>query len=126
MNASVIEHGPVAQTPLQPRRLAQRALTLLVDTDVLIWHLRGYPQATRRLDSLPALKMSAVSYTKLLQGMRGSAGRPDNHAGATRRRHLAVDPCHQGHHPAGHGLDGSHGAQPRAADGRCTGGRNPA
>ena len=23
---------------------------ILVDTDVLIWHLRGYPQATRRLD----------------------------------------------------------------------------
>jgi hypothetical protein len=27
-------------------------LTVLVDTDVLIWHLRGYPQAARRLDSL--------------------------------------------------------------------------
>ena len=23
---------------------------MLVDTDVLIWHMRGYPQATRRLD----------------------------------------------------------------------------
>jgi hypothetical protein len=27
---------------------------MLVDTDVLIWHLRGYPQATRRLDQLSA------------------------------------------------------------------------
>lgn len=35
---------------------------MLVDTDVLIWHLRGYPQATRRLDLLPALTLSAVSY----------------------------------------------------------------
>lgn len=126
MNAIVIEHGPVAQTPLQPRRLAQRALTTLVDTDVLIWRLRGYSQAARRLDSLAALKMSALSYMELRQGMRSKTGRPDNHAGATRRRHLAVDPCHHGHHPASHGLDGSHGAQPRAADGRCTGGRNRA
>ena len=27
---------------------------MLVDTDVLIWHLRGYAQATRRLDQLDA------------------------------------------------------------------------
>ena len=26
---------------------------VLVDTDVLIWHLRGYAQATRRLDACP-------------------------------------------------------------------------
>lgn len=26
---------------------------MLVDTDVLIWHLRGYAQATLRLDQLP-------------------------------------------------------------------------
>lgn len=43
---------------------------MLVDTDVLIWHLRGYPQATHRLDLLPALTISAVSYLELLQGMR--------------------------------------------------------
>lgn len=43
---------------------------MLVDTDVLIWHLRGYPQATRRLDQLDALSLSAVSYLELLQGMR--------------------------------------------------------
>jgi len=39
---------------------------MLVDTDVLIWHLRGYPQATRRLDQLPSLTISAVSYLELL------------------------------------------------------------
>ena len=46
---------------------------MLVDTDVLIWHLRGYPQATRRLDQLPALTLSAVSYFEVLQGMRSKA-----------------------------------------------------
>lgn len=46
---------------------------MLVDTDVLIWHLRGYPQATRRLDALDMLRLSAVSYLELLQGMRSKA-----------------------------------------------------
>ena len=43
---------------------------MLVDTDVLIWHLRGYAQATRRLDQLDSLTLSAVSYMEVLQGMR--------------------------------------------------------
>jgi hypothetical protein len=43
---------------------------MLVDTDVLIWHLRGYPKATQRLDQLPKLTLSAVTYLELLQGMR--------------------------------------------------------
>jgi predicted nucleic acid-binding protein len=46
---------------------------VLVDTDVLIWHLRGYPNATRRLDELGALTLSAVSYLEVLQGMRNKA-----------------------------------------------------
>lgn len=46
---------------------------MLVDTDVLIWHLRGYPQATRRLDELGALTLSAVSYLEVLQGMRNKS-----------------------------------------------------
>ena len=45
-------------------------MTMLVDTDVLIWHLRGYPQAARRLDQLGAFAISAVTYLELLQGMR--------------------------------------------------------
>ncbi len=45
-------------------------MSILVDTDVLIWHLRGYPQATMRLDQLPALILSSVSYFEILQGMR--------------------------------------------------------
>ncbi len=46
---------------------------MLVDTDVLIWHLRGYPTATRRLDALGTLTLSAVSYLEVLQGMRKKA-----------------------------------------------------
>ena len=40
---------------------------VLVDTDVLIRHLRAYAQATRRLDELGALTLSAVSYLEVLQ-----------------------------------------------------------
>jgi predicted nucleic acid-binding protein len=43
---------------------------VLVDTDVLIWHLRGYRQATQRLDRLSELTLSVVSYLELIQGMR--------------------------------------------------------
>lgn len=43
---------------------------MLVDTDVLIWHLRGYPAAARRLDALPRLTVSAVTWCELVQGMR--------------------------------------------------------
>ena len=46
---------------------------VLVDTDVLIWHLRGYAQATRLLDQLGSLTLSAVSYLEVLQGMRNKA-----------------------------------------------------
>lgn len=46
---------------------------MLVDTDVLIWHLRGHPQAARRLDQLGPLTLSAVSYLEVLQGMRNKA-----------------------------------------------------
>ena len=46
---------------------------MLVDTDVLIWHLRGLPQATRRLDQLPNLTLSAITWLELLQGFRSKA-----------------------------------------------------
>jgi predicted nucleic acid-binding protein len=41
-----------------------------VDTDAMLRHLHGYPQATRRLDELSALTLSAVSDLAVLQGMR--------------------------------------------------------
>ncbi|MFM9970368.1 MAG: type II toxin-antitoxin system VapC family toxin [Burkholderiales bacterium] len=46
---------------------------MLVDTDVLIWHLRGLPRAAQRLDRLPKLIISAVTWMELLQGMRDRA-----------------------------------------------------
>lgn len=46
---------------------------MLVDSDVLIWHLRGLPRATQRIDQLPSLTISAVTWMELLQGMRSRA-----------------------------------------------------
>ncbi|MEY2876572.1 MAG: hypothetical protein RLZZ373_3943 [Pseudomonadota bacterium] len=47
---------------------------MLIDTDVLIWHLRGHPSALQTLDALPEPPMlSAVTYLELLQGLRNKA-----------------------------------------------------
>lgn len=46
---------------------------MLVDTDVLIWHLRGSPKAKLRLDAMAKLTISAVTYLELLQGVRNAA-----------------------------------------------------
>lgn len=43
---------------------------MLVDTDVLIWHLRGLPKATQRLDRLSGVTISAITWLELLQGFR--------------------------------------------------------
>jgi predicted nucleic acid-binding protein len=43
---------------------------ILVDTDVLIWNLRGNPKAAEVLDTLPGFSLSAVTYMELVQGMR--------------------------------------------------------
>jgi predicted nucleic acid-binding protein len=43
---------------------------MLVDTDVLIWHLRGHVAANQRLSNLPSLIISAVTWLELLQGFR--------------------------------------------------------
>ena len=52
---------------------ATGAELVLVDSDVLIWHLRGLPHATQRLDRLPHLIISAITWLELLQGMRSRA-----------------------------------------------------
>ena len=47
---------------------------ILVDTDVLIWNLRGNQRAAEVLDDSPnVLALSAVSDMELIQGMRNAA-----------------------------------------------------
>lgn len=43
---------------------------MLVDADVLIWTLRGNPNALACLQSLTDWHISGVSYTELAQGCR--------------------------------------------------------
>jgi hypothetical protein len=43
---------------------------MLVDTDVLIWNLRGNAKAADRLDALDRVMLSSVTYMELVQGMR--------------------------------------------------------
>jgi predicted nucleic acid-binding protein len=43
---------------------------MLVDTDVLIWYLRGNAEAARALERLDSFGISAVTYMELVQGMR--------------------------------------------------------
>lgn len=43
---------------------------MLVDTDVLVWYLRGTPRAAEVLDQLEQFDISVVSYMELVQGMR--------------------------------------------------------
>lgn len=42
---------------------------MLVDTDVLIWNLRGNHRAAERLDNAGSFLLSAVSYMELVQGV---------------------------------------------------------
>lgn len=46
---------------------------MLVDTDVLIWNLRGNETAADWLDGRPGFTLSAVSYMELVQGLRDQA-----------------------------------------------------
>lgn len=43
---------------------------ILVDTDVLIWYLRGNEHAARTLGGLDGFSLSAITYMELVQGMR--------------------------------------------------------
>ncbi|RUM36065.1 MAG: VapC toxin family PIN domain ribonuclease [Desulfobulbus sp.] len=43
---------------------------LLVDTDVLIWYLRGNKKAFKTIENLERLNISVVTYMELVQGMR--------------------------------------------------------
>jgi predicted nucleic acid-binding protein len=43
---------------------------MLVDTDVIIWFLRGNQLAEARLNQIPKLRLSVITYMELVQGMR--------------------------------------------------------
>ena len=43
---------------------------MLVDTDVLIWYLRGHQKAQKVLDRLDDFSISSVTYMEILQGMK--------------------------------------------------------
>jgi len=45
----------------------------LVDTDVIIWYMRGNEKAADVLDNLNSIMISAVTYMELIQGMRNKA-----------------------------------------------------
>jgi len=43
---------------------------ILVDTDVLIWYLRGNEKAYKTIEHLESFTISVVTYMELVQGMR--------------------------------------------------------
>ena len=43
---------------------------VLVDTDVLIWYLRGSEEAYKTIENLEKFSISVVTYMELVQGMR--------------------------------------------------------
>jgi predicted nucleic acid-binding protein len=46
---------------------------MLVDSDVIIWYMRGNIIARNILDNLDNLTISAITYMELVQGMRNKA-----------------------------------------------------
>ena len=51
----------------------EKAVRLLIDTDVLIWFLRGRQSARRAIESCTTVEVSAVVYMELVQGVRDKA-----------------------------------------------------
>jgi predicted nucleic acid-binding protein len=43
---------------------------MLIDTDVLIWYLKGHPKAKTQIEELPEFYLSTVTYIELVQDMR--------------------------------------------------------
>ena len=43
---------------------------MLIDTDVLIWYLRGEKKAAALIDHIGSFEVSAVSYMEILHGLR--------------------------------------------------------
>ena len=53
--------------------ISARDVLLLVDTDVLIWLLRGRISARLAVEACASVEISAVNYMELLQGVRDNA-----------------------------------------------------
>ncbi|MCK5146930.1 type II toxin-antitoxin system VapC family toxin [bacterium] len=43
---------------------------MIIDTDVLIWYMRGNEKAYDIIESIPSFYLSVISYMELVQGMR--------------------------------------------------------
>ena len=43
---------------------------MLIDTDVIIWYMRGNANARDYLDAHPRFRISVITYMELVQGMR--------------------------------------------------------
>ena len=43
---------------------------MIIDTDVLIWYMRGNKKAFNLIENLNSFKISVLSYMELVQGMR--------------------------------------------------------
>jgi predicted nucleic acid-binding protein len=48
-------------------------MSMLIESDVLVWLTRGHVGAAQRLHALTAWRISAVTYTELAQGCRDKA-----------------------------------------------------
>ena len=48
----------------------RKGISVLIDTDVLIWYLRGNKKAYSVIDAQEGFEISAVTYMELVQGMR--------------------------------------------------------
>lgn len=46
---------------------------MIVDTDVLIWYMRGNKKAYKVIDNLSSFYISAITYMELVQGMRNKS-----------------------------------------------------
>ena len=46
---------------------------MIVDTDVLVWYMRGNAHARRVIEGLDAFSISTVTYMEILQGIRNNA-----------------------------------------------------
>ena len=48
----------------------ERAVTMIFDTDVIVWSLRGYISAARVINEANERALSVISYMELIQGAR--------------------------------------------------------